>query len=133
MARTERRKKKPTGLTARPATLTDRRRPDRARPRDIQAAQAQPESGVTSPARQHPTNTFNLLVESDIGRIAVLLSRSACQGSRHLQIFSTLFALVRNNVERDLGALDQRTEARLLHRRDMDEHVLAATAVRLKP
>src|SRR6202166_4265610 len=50
--------------------------------------------------------------------------------SRHPQIFRGFLALVRDNVERDLGALDQRTEARLLHRRDMDEHVLAATTVR---
>jgi hypothetical protein len=50
--------------------------------------------------------------------------------SRHPQIFRRFLALVRDNVERDLGALDQRTEACFLHRRDMDEHVLAATTVR---
>jgi hypothetical protein len=45
------------------------------------------------------------------------------------EIFRALFALVRDDVVRDLGAFAQ-VEASLLDRRDMDEHVPPAAAVR---
>jgi hypothetical protein len=50
--------------------------------------------------------------------------------SLHLQIFRTLFALVWNDVVGDLVALTEVIQASLLNGRDMDEHILAATAIR---
>jgi len=51
--------------------------------------------------------------------------------SLHPEIFRRFPALVRDNVERDLCALAQVTQPSLLDGRDVNEHVLAATAVRL--
>ena len=50
--------------------------------------------------------------------------------SLHLQIFRTLFALVWNDVVGDLVALTEVVQAGLLNGRNMDEHILTATAVR---
>jgi hypothetical protein len=51
--------------------------------------------------------------------------------SRHLQIFRALFVLVRHDIIGDLGAFAQIAQARPLDGRDMDEHVLPATAIGL--
>jgi hypothetical protein len=50
--------------------------------------------------------------------------------SLHLQIFRTLFALVWNDVVGDLVALAEVVQAGLLNGRNMDEHILTATAIR---
>ena len=49
----------------------------------------------------------------------------------HPQIFRRLFAPVRDDVERDLVALAHFTQPGPLDRGDVNEHVLASTAVRL--
>jgi hypothetical protein len=51
--------------------------------------------------------------------------------SRHLQIFRRFLALVRDYVIRDLVAFAEVIQTSLLDSRDMDEYVLAATAVGL--
>src|ERR1700680_74743 len=48
----------------------------------------------------------------------------------HLQIFRTLFALVWNDVIGDLVAFTEVVQASLLNGRNMDEHILTATAIR---
>src|ERR1700694_3937090 len=50
--------------------------------------------------------------------------------SLHLQIFRALFALVWNDVIGDLVAFTEVIQASLLNGRNMDEHVLIATAIR---
>jgi hypothetical protein len=55
----------------------------------------------------------------------------ACRGSCDPQIFRALLALIRDHVIGDLGSLAQVAQAGLLDRRDMDEHVLATTAIGL--
>src|SRR3974390_2170284 len=49
------------------------------------------------------------------------------------QIFRGRLSLVRDFVVADLGPLRERGETSLLHRRDMDEHVLSAAVRRDKP
>ena len=50
--------------------------------------------------------------------------------SLHLQILCTLFALVWNDVIGDLVAFTEVVQAGLLNSRNMDEHILIATAIR---
>src|SRR3984893_7887932 len=50
--------------------------------------------------------------------------------SLHLQIFRTLFALVWNDVIGDLVAFTEVVQAGPLNGRNMDEHILTATAIR---
>ena len=57
----------------------------------------------------------------------------ALQSSLRPQIFCALFAPVRDDIERHLGAFAQIAQAGLFDCRDVDEHVLAPLSGATKP
>jgi hypothetical protein len=74
--------------------------------------------------------------ETEAALICGLAKEKAAKRERCLSQasdFPPIPAPVRHDVIGDLGALNQRAEARLLERRDMDEHILPPVSGWMKP